>query len=303
MPGRALALGFFDGVHLGHGALLRRTRALADELGLKPSALTFSPHPSALLSERAVPLLTLPRERERLMYRLYGMEELIVLPFDKTMCAMSPESFVDEVLVDRLSAAALVCGQDYRFGAGGKGTAAFLREACNARRIPFAEVAEVRMDGKKVSSTAVRALLERGEVAQAMRYLGHPHLLAGTVVGGKQLGRTLGIPTANLELSSELLLPRYGVYAAKAFFDGQSRNAVVNIGVRPTVNGKKPTVEPWILDFDGDLYGHELTLALYEFLRTEQKFPTPLALSVEVRKNAEQTRRYFATHEYDFSIV
>lgn len=292
---RAVALGFFDGVHLGHGALLRRTRELAEALHAAPAALTFVPHPSALLSAQPVPLLTTPDDRALLMRRLYGVDELLVLPFDAAMRDMPWETFVEDILMKRYNAKALVCGQDYRFGARGAGTPARLAEKCAETGVAFSEVAEVRLDGQKVSSSAVRAFLAQGDAAAAARFLGHPHLLRGTVVGGQKLGRTLGIPTANLALAPEILLPRYGVYAAKAYFDGAERLAVVNIGVRPTVHGDAPTVEPWILDHDGDLYGHALTLALHAFLRPERKFPTLAALTAEAQKNAQQTRTYFNT--------
>ena len=289
-----IALGFFDGVHLGHGALLRRTTELAGQLGMTPAALTLDRHPSALFSAAPTKLLTTPEERADLMRALYGIETLFVLPFDAHTGAMPWEEFVEQTLVGQFHAGCLVFGQDYRFGAGGAGTPELLKEKCAALGLGFACVPEVCLDGEKVSSTRIRAALEAGDMAQADRLLGHPHLLRGEVVSGQHLGRTLGIPTANLQLSPELLLPRFGVYAAKAYFDGEERMAVVNIGRRPTVDGETVTVEPWILDFDGDLYGHTLTLALYDFLRPEQKFPSLEALAATIRQNAEQTRAFFA---------
>lgn len=290
---RVIALGFFDGVHLGHGGLLRRTRQAADALGLPAAALTFDVHPDTLVRGATVPLLSTPDDRAALMQRLYGIDEVLTLHFDRETMVQPWENFVEETLVGRFHAAHVVCGHDYRFGARGLGTPQRLQSACAARSLGFDCIPEIRIDGQTVSSTRIRDLLARGEMTQAVRFLGHPHLLRGTVVGGRRIGRTIGIPTANLEMPPELLLPARGVYAARAYFDGQERLAVVNIGLRPTVGGETVTVEPWLLDFDGNLYGHTLCLALYEFLRPEQKFPTLTALKTEIEHNAAQTREFF----------
>lgn len=285
-----LALGFFDGVHLGHGALLRRTRELADTLRLPAAALTFDVHPAELVSGQHVALLNTPRERETLMREAYGVDEVITLHFDRETMTQPWQDFLRDTVVGRFGAAHVVCGEDFRFGAGGRGTAALLSEACARRGVGCDCIAQVCMDGAPISSTRIRALLERGETAAAVRLLGHPHLLTGTVTEGRKIGRTLGIPTANLVLSEGVLVPRFGVYAANAVFDGQTRRAVVNIGTRPTVNGRNVTVEPWLLDFDGDLYGHELRLELFDFLRPERRFSSLEELKAEILRNAEQVR-------------
>lgn len=286
-----IALGFFDGVHLGHGGLLRQARAVADRLQIPAAALTLDTHPDALLRGEAVALLNTPAERELLMRRLYGIDEVLTLHFDREVMRQPWEDFVRTTLAQRYHAAHLVCGHDYRFGAGGAGTPALLAQAARSLGIGFDCIPEIRLDGQTVSSTLIRRLLRDGEMRQAVRFLGHPHLLSGTVVRGRQLGRTLGIPTANMAVSESILLPRRGVYAAKARFDGQERLAVVNIGCRPTVHGETVTVEPWLLDFDGDLYGHELRLELYDFIRPEREFPSLDALKAEILRNAEQVRR------------
>ncbi len=286
-----IALGFFDGVHLGHGGLLRQARAVADRLQIPAAALTLDTHPDALLRGEAVALLNTPAERELLMRRLYGIDEVLTLHFDREVMRQPWEDFVRTTLAQRYHAAHLVCGHDYRFGAGGAGTPALLAQTARSLGIGFDCIPEIRLDGQTVSSTLIRRLLRDGEMRQAVRFLGHPHLLSGTVVRGRQLGRTLGIPTANMAVSESILLPRRGVYAAKARFDGQERLAVVNIGCRPTVHGETVTVEPWLLDFDGDLYGHELCLELYDFIRPEREFPSLDALKAEILRNAEQVRR------------
>ena len=288
---RVIALGFFDGVHLGHGGLLRQARAVADRLRIPAAALTLDTHPDALLHGERVGLLNTPSEREALMRRLYGIDDVLTLHFDREVMRQPWEDFVHATLIETYHAAHLVCGHDYRFGAGGAGTPALLEQAARSLGIGFDCIPEIRLDGQTVSSTLIRRLLTEGQTAQAVRFLGHPHLLSGTVVRGQQLGRTIGIPTANMAISKEILLPRRGVYAAKAHFDEQERLAVVNIGCRPTVHGSAVTVEPWLLDFDGDLYGHRLCLELFDFIRPEREFPSLDALKAEILRNAEQVRR------------
>ena len=285
-----LALGFFDGVHLGHGGLLKKTRQVANRLGLPAAALTFDTHPDTLVFGAKVPLLNTPEERKYLMQSLYGIDQVLTLHFDRATMEQPWQEFVRKTLVQKYRAAHVVCGHDYRFGAGGRGTPEKLAEECARLGLGFDCIPEIRLEGQTVSSTLIRGLLEGGETAKAVRFLGHPHILTGTVISGRRLGRTLGIPTANLSVSEGILVPKFGVYAARAVFDGQTRPAVVNIGVRPTVDGHTVTVEPWILDFDGDLYGHTLRLELTDFLRPEQKFASLEALKSEILRNAETVR-------------
>ena len=285
-----LALGFFDGVHLGHGGLLNKTREMADRLGLPAAALTFDTHPDTLVFGAKVPLLNTSEERKYLMQSLYGIDQVLTLHFDRATMEQPWQEFVRKTLVQKYRAAHVVCGHDYRFGAGGRGTPEKLAEECARLGLGFDCIPEIRLEGQTVSSTLIRSLLEGGETAKAVRFLGHPHILTGTVISGRHLGRTLGIPTANLSVSEGILVPKFGVYAARAVFDGQTRPAVVNIGVRPTVDGHTVTVEPWILDFDGDLYGHTLRLELTDYLRPEQKFASLEALKSEILRNAETVR-------------
>lgn len=293
MNKRILALGFFDGVHLGHGALLRRTKELAEETGYVPAALTFDTHPDELVHGQPVPLLNTAEERALLMRRLYGIEEIITLPFDRATMAQPWEDFVEDRLCRDYGAVHVVCGHDFRFGAGGVGNADRLKEKCHSLGMGCDCIPQLSLNGEIVSSTRIRGLLTEGCMDEAVACLGHPHIISGTVVHGRQLGRTLGIPTANLLPAQGLLLPKFGVYAALARFDGICRPAVVNIGSRPTVQGHRVTVEPWILDFEGDLYGHTLELSLYRFLRQEQKFDSLEALKAKIHENAEETRQFF----------
>lgn len=286
------ALGFFDGVHLGHGALLTACRQLADAIGCKAGAVTFGNHPGSLVQGAATALLSTPEERERLMKTRYHMDVVVTLPFDEQLRSVPWRDFLT-MLSEQYGAIGFVCGDDFRFGYRGQGNAELLAEYCTVENLPFRMVPEQTLDGRRVSSTYIRRQIESGDMETALRFLGHPFTIRGQVIPGHQLGRTLGIPTANLLLPGELVAPKFGVYACRCIVDGVAYPAVTNVGTRPTVNGVGVTVEPWILDFEGDLYGREITLEFYRFLRPEQKFPDLAALQAEIRKNAEETRKYF----------
>ena len=281
------ALGFFDGVHLGHQALLAECRRMAEETGCQTGVVTFLGHPDTLVTGITPKLINTPADRERLL-KSYGMARIIALPFDKTLMEMPWQDFF-RLLTTEYAAGGLVCGGDFRFGYRGEGNAQRLRAACEEIGIPCTIVPEQKLDGITVSSTGIRSLLENGEMAEAVRFLGHPHILTGTVTAGKQIGRTIGIPTANLTLPDGCAVPRFGVYACKIL----DHPAVTNIGTRPTVSGSGITVEPWILDFDGDLYGQELTVEFHAFLRPEVRFPSLADLREEILKNAADTRKFF----------
>lgn len=285
------ALGFFDGVHMGHAALLGECRRLADNAGCKAAAVTFSSHPDTLVLGKTPRLINTIEDRVQLL-KAAGMDDVVVLPFDKKMQTMYWQEFLT-LLVEHYHAAGLVCGHDFRFGNRGEGNAELLTAYCQDNGIPHAIVPEQKLGDVTVSSTHIRSLLEAGNVEDANKFLGHPHMLTGKVVSGRKLGRTLGIPTANLRLPEGVAELPYGVYACKAAVNGGIYLAVTNIGNRPTVGGHHTTVEPWLLDFDGDLYGKELTLQFYRFLRPEQKFPSLTALKEEILKNASETRKFF----------
>lgn len=282
------ALGFFDGVHLGHQALLRMTRMLAGET-YTPGAVTFESHPLALVEGESPGLINTLADRMRLLEQ-FGMERIIPLPFDEAMRSCSWEAFLERLLREH-SAAGFVCGEDFRFGYRGLGNADALARFCQERGLLFAAVPEWRVKGARVSSTSIRALLAEGELEQANALLGHPHCLSGTVVSGQQLGRTLGFPTANLLPPAGLALPRFGVYACRCLLGGEEKLAVTNLGLRPTVAGDRVTVEAWLLDYSGNLYGRELTLEFHRFLRPEVKFPGLEALKAQVLRDGALARQ------------
>lgn len=285
------ALGFFDGVHLGHQALLTRCRELAKDRNCRAGVVTFLGHPDTLVRGVTPGLINTPADRERLLRR-YGMEEVVSLPFDKNLMTMPWQEFF-ALLLREYGAAGLVCGHDFRFGNRGQGNAAALQQVCREANIPCEVVPEQKCDGITVSSTYIRTVLEAGDVERAGKFLGHRHILTGRVVSGQGLGHRLGTPTANLKVPPDLVSLRHGVYICRASGDGFDCPAVTNIGMRPTVSGEEVTVEPWLLDFQGDLYGKELTLEFYRFLRPERKFPSVADLRQEILKNGEETRKYF----------
>lgn len=294
MKKTVLALGFFDGVHLGHGALLRRTRQLADQLGCVAAVLSFDAQPRTVLHQTDAPLLSTMAERERLMRRFYRMDEVAFAHFDEAMLQMPWEGFLEEYVVRRLNACHVVCGDDYRFGHRGEGTPERLQAACAARGIGCDVIPQVELDGVRVSSTAIREQLLRGDVPTARRFLGHPHLIGGEVVHGNHLGRTIGVPTANIPFAPGILVPPYGVYCARAEWQGILYPAVVNVGVHPTAGSLAvPMLEAWIYGFNGDLYGQHLDVWLYEMLRPEQKFESMDALRAQIDRDAQRTRQYF----------
>ncbi len=291
---KIFALGFFDGVHLGHQALLRQCRALAREFSCETAAITFDRHPKSLFLPGNPILISTEEERTRLLME-YGMDHVYSFPVTEKFMSKSWRSFLDELT--EYGAAGFVCGDDFRFGSKGEGTAEKLQEYCREKNLPCVIVTQQELEGIRISSTHIRKLIEDGKMESATRFLGHPYFLTGTVVHGHQLGRKLGIPTANLLLPEGLSIPKFGVYACRAVIDGKKYLAVTNIGTRPTVSGRGITVEPWILDFEGDLYGRKITLEFHYFLRPEMKFPDLTAMQAEIRRNAQQTRAYFEEQE------
>ena len=287
---RIYALGFFDGVHLGHQALLQECRALAEQQGCAAAAITFDAHPQSLFLKDVPPLISSVRDR-MLLLQTHGMEYIHVYPVSSDVMSTPWDIFLEQLLEN--GAAGFVCGDDFRFGHRGKGSAKELLSFCNRHGLPCRIVPEQRRNGKRISSSLIRALIESGEMESATHYLGHPHMLTGHVLHGQKLGRKLGVPTANLTIPEGIVTPKLGVYACRISIDGASYPAVANVGTRPTVSGSGITVEPWILDFSGDLYGKELRVEFHRFLRAEIKFSDLDALKHQIQQDADQTRCYF----------
>lgn len=284
------ALGFFDGVHRGHQALLEECDRLAHRYGCGRAAITFDAHPQSLFTQTPPMLINSVSDREKLL-KEHRIDHVRILPVTPAVMGQPWRLFLEELVSD--GAAGFVCGDDFRFGHRGQGNAKKIHAFCDEKGLPCVIVPEQSLDGVRISSTHIRKLIEQGDMENARRFLGHPHRLSGTVISGRHLGRTIGVPTANLCIPQGVVMPELGVYACLCRVDGQNYMAVTNIGNRPTVEGHQVRAESWILDFDGDLYGKELTLEFYKFLRPERKFPSLEELRSEIQKNADETRKYF----------
>ena len=295
MEAKVIALGFFDGVHLGHGALLCRAAEVAREKGVKAAVFTFDRPPKEVVTGKTVHLINSAAERQALVRRLYGIEEVILAPFDEQMMKRTWDSFVTELLVKEHGAVHLVAGHDHRFGYKNEGNPQLLQAKCAELGLGCDIIPAVEVKGITVSSTYIRRLLEAGEVEEAAQFLGHRHCLTQTVQHGYRVGRTIGIPTVNLVVPHNILTPALGVYITRVYLpDGRDFAGVTNVGTRPTVSDSDAvSVETFLLDFDGDLYDQTIRVEFCRRLRGEKKFGSLEELRDEIRRNAEQTREYF----------
>lgn len=289
-----IALGFFDGVHLGHSALMKKTAEVARTRNMTPSVITFDAHPLSVVTDEKIPLISSPEERADLIRRLYGIDEVICLRFDSELARMPWDEFAER-LVKNYNASHLVCGHDYTFGYKGQGNAEKLREKCRELGITCDIIAPVKVCGERVSSTMIRKMLENGEMEKAAEYLGHYHTLTDTVRTGKRLGRTINAPTINMTFPQNVIIPRYGVYATIVTTpDGKARHGVTNIGIRPTVDDSAfVTAETYIIGFSGNLYGCKVRLEFCTFLRDEIKFENIDALKAQIEKDTKNVEDYF----------
>ena len=277
---RHVAIGTFDGVHLGHQAVI-------DDAD---TVLTFEPHPLTVIHPEAAPKLIMPFKVKRDVIDGLGVEELVVIPFDKEFSQRSAENFIEHVLIERLSAKTVSVGENFRFGTKAKGDVRMLAadDRFETRVVPLVEV-----DGETVSSTRIRGLVAAGDVEHAMHCLGAPFMLEGEVVSGDRRGRELGFPTANLVPDDSLVVPGHGVYAA--FANGHP--AAVNVGVRPTFEtGRGLLIESYLIDFDADLYGQNLRVAFVERLRGEKRFPSVEGLVEAMNRDVERAREVCAAY-------
>jgi riboflavin kinase/FMN adenylyltransferase len=279
---RHLAVGEFDGVHIGHREVIRG----AD------TVLTFEPHPRTVVAPDSAPKLLTPLAVKADLIAELGVQELVVIPFDGSFAQQTAQEFIDRELVQRLGAHTVSVGENFRFGNRAKGDPALLR-AQDAFETRVAELVE--LDGEIVSSTHIRGLVTAGEVDVARRFLGAPFQMRGTIVHGDKRGRTLGFPTANLVPDNALTVPGHGVYACRAEVEGATHVAAVNVGVRPTFKtGRGLLVEAFLLDFDADIYERELRLDFLERLRGERRFDDVDALVRQMHRDVEETRRIAA---------
>lgn len=302
---RVIALGFFDGVHLGHKALLDETLRVSKEQGLTPSVISFDLHPHFMVTGRQVPLINTPYERAEMIERNFGITDLIYLHFDSELMHMSWERFV-EWLVNDFNAGWLVAGYDFSFGYKGEGDPQKLQTKCAELGVGCSIMDKVLLDGVTVSSTYIRGLLSEGDVETANRFLAHPHIMTDRVRYGYRIGRTIGVPTINMRFTEGVIELLRGVYATKVFLeDDREYLAVTNVGIRPTVSGtsREETVESHILDFDGNLYGKRIRVEFHKYLRPEQKFEAPGVLKMQIQRDIAMTRAHFGLKSSNLSDI
>ena len=288
-PASVVALGVFDGVHIGHRAILGTAVARGRAAGLEPLACTFDPHPMEVLQPERAPRPITPLQERLALIGETGVTATVVLRFTRELAAVEPEAFVKDVLLGRLRAREIVVGYNHRFGRGARGDARLLEDLAGRLGFQAHVVPPTTVDGVAVSSSGIRTALHRGDLPAATRALGRPYAIAGTVTAGAGRGRTLGFPTANIAPDRPLLVER-GVYLGRVYLEDGRHVAVVNVGVRPTFGETTLAVEAHLLDFSGDLYGRQVRLEFLERLREEMRFPSVEALKAQVARDIEAAR-------------
>ncbi len=288
-----VAIGNFDGVHLGHAALIGQLTEAARRLRLAPTVLTFEPHPREFFAPASAPArLTTLREKLELLSG-GGVEQVMICPFNAAFAALTAEAFVDEVLVAGLQVRHVIVGDDFRFGKGRAGDVAWLQAAGQQHGFDVEAVGSVTVDGERVSSSGVRKALVEGDMDLAARLLGRPYTIDGQVSHGDKIGRQLGFATANIRIKHNPL-PMTGVFAVEV--DGlgaRPLSGVANLGVRPTVGGTRPLLEVHLFDFDRDIYGAHISVRFVRKLRNEQRFPNFDALKAQIAADAAAARAFF----------
>lgn len=297
----AIALGNFDGVHLGHETVLRQIvgsyEAKKVENKLYPTVVSFNPHPREFFSGQRQLLLTpLPEKVEQL--KRLGIEQLVLLPFNQNLARLTPQAFVEKILIQDLKANEITVGQDFRFGYQRQGTVKDLQAIASQFDVKVM-ITSLKTDSEqRISSSLIRLALAAGDMNQANRMLGRPYCLQGRVIEGQKLGRTIGFPTANLQLPDDKLLPRFGVYCVRVFLENSPYyylGGVMNIGCRPTVGNNQVITEVHLFDFSEDLYQQNLTVQLLEFLRPEEKFPSLDALKTQITLDCQKAQNILSS--------
>lgn len=280
----AVALGNFDGMHVGHMAVLRAAKGFESK-GLTPLALLFDEHSLKAITGTAPPMLMTADERNRIIAENGLKIKTIVFNEIKDL---SPQDFVEKILVGRFGARAVCCGYNYRFGKNASGNAQTMKEICDRLGLECRIAGEVDVDSRAASSTEIRKFIESGEIEKANKMLGHPFGFCTCVIDGDKRGRTLGFPTINQELPDGLVLPKFGVYQADVTVDGEHYKGVANIGKRPTVGTEKILSETYIIDFDESIYGESVDIRLIKFIRPERKFSSFDELARQIKTDAKE---------------
>ncbi len=292
--GTAVALGYFDGIHIGHQAVLNKALEKAEEKGITPVVMLFDIHPRKLLTGKVPPML-LSEERKRVLLKRMGFE-VFNFDFRKAM-NYSPEEFEEKILLGKLNARVVVCGYDYHYGKGGKGSPETLKNELTPKNIEVYALSPVHLGEETVSSTKIRHLINNGEIEIANSMLGDYFTYDFTVERGDGIGHKMGFPTINQFFPEDFIIPKYGVYASRVRLDGKYYSAVTNIGVRPTVSGDSLRSETCIFDFEGDLYGRNVEVSLMKFLREEKKFASLEQLKEAVDKDISKAKEIYKESE------
>lgn len=287
--GTVAALGNFDGLHIGHMAVINAAKVMAEKNGAKPCALIFTEHPLSVLSGKAPVTLFTEDIRNRILTEI-GVD-ICNLDF-KSLMNMTPEMFFEKIVIEMMGAVGVCCGFNYSFGKQGAGTPDLLKKLCEDRGIDFYMAPEIDYLGDPVSSTRIRSSIENGDMENANAMLGREFTYRQLVVDGDKRGRLFGTPTINQYLPSELVEPRHGVYMSKTFVDGKAYYSVTNIGIRPTIGAGPVSSETYILDFDGNLYGKYVEVSLLRYIRSEKKFASIEELMDQIKRDAETVRNW-----------
>ncbi|MBQ9931214.1 MAG: bifunctional riboflavin kinase/FAD synthetase [Firmicutes bacterium] len=288
----AVALGNFDGVHLGHQALIREAVAYASAHGLKSAVFTFENHPrNVLAGHPVIQNILYPADKEKILEEM-GVDYLFSIPFDPEIGKMHPETFIEDILWETFLVKVAFCGFNYCFGAKGAGTAELLSSAGEALGFEVRVLPPYKVEGEVVSSTLIRSLIDEGRMEECSKFLGRSYGIAGEVVTGQQLGRTIGFPTVNLNLDEDMVSPPNGVYVTCCEFDGISYPSITNVGRKPTVGEFARNAETHLLDFSGDLYGKEIRVSFLEKIRDEKKFDGLEALQEQIHIDCEYAKAW-----------
>lgn len=289
----ALTLGVFDGLHLGHQRIMQTVVERAKATGAHATAITFDPHPRAVLHPESAPPLLQTLDQRLANFEILGIEQAIVVKFDREFAGQPADDFLSNIIHDRLHAKEVYLGKGFAFGKDRGGNISLLREMGEKLGFVADEVDEVQIRGQRISSSAIRKLLSEGCVNLARRMLGRPYGVEGVIIRGNRRGHTIGFPTANLKPHNRVI-PRYGVYATATLIDGTWRKSITNIGVRPTFeNDAEPSIESYIFDYDGDLYGDVLRVRFLHRIRDERKFNGIDELKAQIEKDSRRARNYF----------
>ena len=288
-----LTLGVFDGLHLGHQRIMQTVVGRAKAVGAVATAITFDPHPRAVLHPESAPPMLQTLDQRLANLEVLGIEQTIVISFTGEFARNPAEDFLADIVHDRLNAKEVYLGKGFAFGKDRGGNIELLKAMSEKLGFVASEVDEVQLRGKRISSSAIRKLLAEGRVNLARRMLGRPYGVEGVIIRGNRRGHTIGFPTANLKPQNRVI-PRYGVYATATLIDGSWRKGITNIGVRPTFeNDAEPSIETFVFDYDGDLYGDVLRVRFLHRIRDERKFSGIDELKVQIERDTNRARNYF----------